>query len=294
MRRAIGASSFLWSSPFCDGELWLAQHVKELGFEVFEVCVEDPAIVSAAAVAEASEAAGIAVSVCGAFGPERDVSHEDAVVRGQAVAYLEYCIDLASRVGSPHVAGPMYAATGVTRLLTGGERKAQRLRAVEGLRRVAEMAGERGVRLAIEPLNRFETDLINTIEQGLELCDLVGLRNVGLLLDTFHMNIEERSLPAAVRAAGDRLFHFHASENDRGAPGSGHIGWLEVFDALDDIGYEGQIVIESFTPEIKEIARAVSLWRPVAESPDALASAGLAFLRAVDTRRDVTGSGPAE
>ena len=122
--------------------------------------------------------------------------------------------------------------------------------------------------MAIEPLNRFETDLVNTVEQGLDLCDRIGRDNVGLLLDTFHMNIEEKSIPDAVRMAGERVFHVHTSENDRGAPGSGHIDWEGLFSALGDIGYDGQLVIESFTPEIKEIARAVSLWRPVAASGD--------------------------
>jgi D-psicose/D-tagatose/L-ribulose 3-epimerase len=136
------------------------------------------------------------------------------------------------------------------------------------------------VDLAIEPLNRFETDLVNTVEQGLDLCERVGLDNVGLLLDTFHMNIEEKSIPDAIRQAGSRIRHFHACENDRGAPGSGHVDWQPVLTAVRDSGYQGQVVIESFTPEIQEIARAVSTWRPVAASGDDLARDGLAFLKA--------------
>jgi D-psicose/D-tagatose/L-ribulose 3-epimerase len=173
----------------------------------------------------------------------------------------------------------MYSATGKTRLLSPTERERQRGWAVESLAEVAEYAAGRDVRLAIEPLNRFETDLVNTVEQGLDLCERIGGANVGLLLDTFHMNIEERSLPDAIRLAGGRVFHFHACENDRGAPGSGHIDWDGVLAALADVDYPGQIVIESFSPEIREIARAVSLWRPLAESPDALVRDGLASLR---------------
>jgi D-psicose/D-tagatose/L-ribulose 3-epimerase len=234
--------------------------------------------VSAEAVSAAAEDAGVAVSVCGAFGPERDVSHEERSVRRSGLDYLRGCIDLAAAVGSPHVAGPMYSATGKARLLSPSEREQQRRWAVASLREAGEYAGERGVSLAIEPLNRFETDLVNTVAQGVELCERIGLANVGLLLDTFHMNIEERSLPKAIRLAGGRVFHVHACENDRGAPGTGHIDWTGVAVALGEIGYTGQVVIESFTPEIQEIARAVSLWRPLAESPDALATEGLAFL----------------
>ena len=136
------------------------------------------------------------------------------------------------------------------------------------------------MRLAIEPLNRFETDLVNTVEQGLDLCDMIDRTNVGLLVDTFHMNIEEKSLSKALASAGERVFHVQFAENDRGTPGSGHVPWDEVFAALDAIAYDGWTVIESFLPTVAEIARAVSLWRPVAASMDALARDGYAFVRA--------------
>lgn len=274
----LGASTYLWVSPFGDDALHLARHAKGLGFDVLEICMEEPERVSAAAVRAAAEEASIAISVCGAFGPQRDLSHEQDAVRSSGRDYLRRCVDVAAAVGSRHVAGPMYSATGKARMLAASEREQQRRWAVASLREVGEYAGERGIALAIEPLNRFETDLVNTVAQGIELCERIGLPNVGLLLDTFHMNIEEKSLPAAIREAGERLVHVHAAENDRGTPGTGHVDWGGVAAALDDVGYRGQVVIESFTPEIREIARAVSLWRPVASSPDALARDGLAFL----------------
>jgi len=276
-----GASSFIWVSPFGDDKVGaLARQVADLGFDVLEICVEDPALITAGAVNEAARAAGVSVSVCGAFGPDRDVSHEDPSVRRTGLDYLRGCIDLAAEVGSPHVAGPMYSAVGKTRLLPEEDREQQRRWAAESLRAAGEYAGERGVGLAIEPLNRFETDLINTVDQGLDLCERVGLDNVGLLLDTFHMNIEEKSVPDAIRRAGGRMRHFHACENDRGAPGSGHVDWGPVLSAVREIDYAGHVTIESFTPEIQEIARAVSTWRPVAASGDDLARDGLRFLKA--------------
>jgi len=279
MSRRYGASSFIWVSPFGDDKLDIAQHVADLGFDILEICIEDPALVSASAINAAAQAAGVEISVCGAFGPDRDVSHEDPAMRERGLEYLRFCIDLAAEVGSPHVAGPMYSATGKARLLPEDQRSQQRQWAAESLRAAGEYAAERGVRLAIEPLNRFETDLVNTTAQGVDLCERIGLDNVGLLLDTFHMNIEEKDIATALRQAGDRVFHFHACENDRGAPGSGHVEWEAVHRALDDIGYTGAVAIESFTPEIREIARAVSAWRPVAESGDALAREGLEFLK---------------
>lgn len=278
--RLIGISSFVLASPFTDNDTQFFKYAREIGFEVFEVCVEDPAQLSAEPLIEAANGAGLQISVCGAFGPDRDVSHEEPDKRAQGLRYLKGCIDLAADVGSPHVAGPMYSATGKARLLSAEQREQQRTWAAESLREAADYAGERGVRLAMEPLNRFETDLVNTVEQGLDLCDRIGRANVGLLLDTFHMNIEEKSFTEAMTRAGDRLFHMQVAENDRGTPGSGHVPWDEVFRALDAVGYNGSVVIESFLPTVAEIARAVSLWRPVAPSMDALARDGHAFIRA--------------
>ena len=275
----FGVSTFILVSPFTDQDVDQFDVAKEMGYDLIEVCIEDPAVVSAEALKEASERTGLPVSICGAFGPDRDVSHEDPQKRRQGIDYLKLCVDIAQAVGSPHVAGPMYSATGKARLLPHEERQQQRQWAADSLREVADYASERGVTLAIEPLNRFETDLVNTVEQGLELCELIGRNNVGLMLDTFHMNIEEKNIGAAITAAGNKVFHFQVSENDRGTPGSGHVPWSETFDALKTINYEGSIVVESFLPTVEEIAKAVSLWRPVAPSMDALARDGLTFLR---------------
>ena len=133
--------------------------------------------------------------------------------------------------------------------------------------------------LAIEPLNRFETDMVNIAEQAFRICEEVDNPYIKMMLDTFHMNIEEKSVGDAIRAAGPRLIHLHSCENDRGAPGSGNVAWDEVAQALKDIDYDGPVVIESFTADVKSIAKAAAIWRPLAVSQDALASDGLAFLK---------------
>lgn len=276
----LGLSSFVLASPFSDADCAEAfGKAAGLGYDVLEVCVENPALLTAGALIAAADRTGITISVCGAFGPDRDVSHEDPEWRQAGIGYLKQCVDLAADVGSPHVAGPMYSATGKARMLPEDKRNQQRAWAADSIRDVADYAAAKNIRLAIEPLNRFETDLINTVEQGLALCEEVGRTNVGLLVDTFHMNIEEKSLADAVLSGADKIFHVQVSENDRGTPGSGHVPWTEFFAALKNIGYSGQVVVESFLPTVAEIARAVSLWRPVAPSMDALASDSIAFLR---------------
>ncbi|HEY0792562.1 MAG TPA: sugar phosphate isomerase/epimerase [Chthoniobacterales bacterium] len=275
----IGASTFIWVSPFSSATLDLAEKARSMGFDILEICVEDPKTIDPKAILPSLEAAGVEATICGAFGPDRDASSDDPAVRKQGVEYIKTCTDFAQALRAPVFAGPMYSAVGKTRLLSKDEKAKQWTLATESLQIAADYAGERNVKLAIEPLNRFETDLINTVEQGLELVDRIGRPNVGLLLDTFHMNVEEKDMGAAIRKAGPRIFHFHTCENDRGTPGTGLVQWTVVRDALKDAGYKGPVVIEAFNSDIKEIARAVALWRPLAASPDALAQEGVQFLR---------------
>ena len=277
----IGASSFIWVSPFSTQRLEQLSHAKNIGFDIYEIAVENPESIDIVQVRDEAQRVGIDVTICGAFGESRDISSDVAEYRENGIAYIKTLIDMAQAVGSPYVAGPMYAAVGRTRLATADEKKRQTALAVENMKIVADYASKKNVQLAIEPLNRFETDFMNTVEQGLEFLQLVDNPNAGFLLDTFHMNVEETSLPAAIRMAKGKIFDFHSCSNNRGTPGEDHFDWQAIRQALIDVDYTGPVVIESFTPEIKEIAKAVSLWRPLAASPDALAINGYRFLNAL-------------
>ncbi len=277
----FGASTFIWVSPFGSGTLDLIDKVKDFGFDLIEICVEDPARIEVDLIRGRLSTCAIDCLVCGAFGPNRDMSSADPAVRAQAAQYLRTCVDLAARLGSRSVSGPMYAGVGATAMRDGPDRQAQWDRAVAGLAGAADHAASCGVTLAFEPLNRFETDLVNTVDQGLKLIADIGRPNVGFLLDTFHMNIEEKDVPAAIRRAGRHIVEFHACSSDRGTPGEDHLPWPAIAAVLRETGFDGPVVIEAFTPKIKEIARAVSLWRPLAASEDALATDGLAHLRRI-------------
>ena len=153
----------------------------------------------------------------------------------------------------------------------------------EALAPVADYAAARGVRLGVEPLNRYETSVVNTVAQGLEMLDGLPAEAIGLTLDTYHLNIEEQDPAAAIRLAGaaDRVAHVQVCANDRGAPGADHMDWRAIRDALVDVGYDGPLCIESFTAENESIATAASIWRPLARSQDAIATDGLAFLKSL-------------
>lgn len=278
----FGANTFIWRSPFStETDLDLVAKVKDMSFDLIEVAVEDPALIDLGALEAALDEQGLGVITCGVYGPGRNLSSLDDSERQAAKDYLVWMIDAAARLGSPVVTGPMYSAVGKPRLQAPADRKTEWDYAVRGLRDLCEYAGKRGVKLAFEPLNRFETDLVNIVDQGLALIDDVGAPNLGFHLDTFHMHLEEKDSAAAVRKAGDRVFHFHACENDRGVPGTGQVNWTGVSQALADIGYQGDIVIESFTPQVASIARAVCIWREIAPDQDTIAKQGLEYLRSL-------------
>jgi D-psicose/D-tagatose/L-ribulose 3-epimerase len=213
--------------------------------------------------------------------PDRDLIHADENIRQNAMAYVRHCVDAAKTLGAANVVGPLYSAVGRTWQSTPDERKKDLDLLVRELKELSAYAHERGVVLCVEPLNRFETSFLNLASQAIEIVDRVDHPACGLLLDTFHMNIEERSVGDAIRSAGKRLKHLHACENDRGAPGSGHVQWKDVADACRAINYTGPAVIESFTSAVKSIARAAAIWRPLAETQDGLAQDGLRHLRKV-------------
>ncbi|WP_420645072.1 sugar phosphate isomerase/epimerase family protein [Candidatus Leptofilum sp.] len=276
----FGANTFIWESPFStEAHLYLCQKVAQMGFDLLEVAVEDPALVDVAALKKAARDAGVGLIVCGAFGPDRNLSSADTAVRQNAESYLQWCIETAAELESPLVAGPMYSAVGKPRLETAVARQEEWARAVSGLQKWGSYAQKYGVRLAFEPLNRFETDMVNIVQQGLDLIEQVGSPAIGLHLDTFHMHLEEKDTVAAIRQAGSHIFHVHACENDRGVPGTGQVNWFGVAQALQDVNYQGAVVIESFTPNVKSIARAVCIWRDIAPDQDSIAKDGLDYLK---------------
>lgn len=279
----IGANAWIWTSPLTDEKLAdLAPRIAAWGFDLAELPVENPVDWDPHRAAETLRAGGLGATVCAVMPPGRELVAADRETVAATQDYLRACVDAAATVGGgvgPVVAGPIYASVGRKWRVAAAER-AELLRGLAGnLVPVAEYAAERGVRLALEPLNRFETSLINTVEQAIEVVDAVGSPALGLLLDTFHMNVEERSIPEAIRLAGERVFHFHACANDRGPPGADHLDWDGIAGALGDVGYGGAVVIESFTAENETIATAAAIWRPLARSQDAIATDGLAFLR---------------
>ncbi|MHA4894594.1 sugar phosphate isomerase/epimerase family protein [Pedobacter sp. PWIIR3] len=276
----FGVSTWLWTSPFQTANIEeLFAKIAAMGFDAVEIAVEDPDLIDGEAVKAGLVKYGLKAVICGAFGPTRDLTHEDPAVHQQCFKYIEACLDFCVLWDIPFFAGPMYSAVGKARMVSAEQRKKEWQLAVSNLRIVCNMADKRGIKLAIEPLNRFESDLVNTAEDVLRLVKDIGHPAAGIVLDGFHMNIEERDIAAAIKLCGKKLLHVQVSENYRGSPGTGQTRWDAYREGLNAIDYKGIVAIESFTPENKELAAAVCIWKPFADSQDDFASEGLHFLQ---------------
>jgi D-psicose/D-tagatose/L-ribulose 3-epimerase len=281
MSRTLAVNTWVWTSPLTDATLEpLARKAAELGYQALELPLETVGDWTPEKARDVLDALGLGAIVIGAMGPGRSL-----VARAGDVAatqeYLRRCISAARVLGADVVAGPFYAPTGETWRMDTAERGDVVAELRRNLAPLAAEAGDQGVMLAVEPLNRYETSLLNTVEQSLDaLAPLLGA-GVGLALDTYHLNIEEKRPADAIRAAGSAIAHIQVCGSDRGAVGDDHTDWPEFARALDDADYRGPLGLESFTGENATIAVAASVWRPLATSQDDLAARSIAALRAL-------------
>jgi D-psicose/D-tagatose/L-ribulose 3-epimerase len=275
----IGVNSFLWTASFGPEQFSILPRVREWGFDAFEIPVFDPAKIEVRAIRKELEANQLECTLCAILPPGLSPIDSDAVVRGNTRKHLQRCIELTAEIGAALLSGPVYAPVGY---LPGRRRTTDEWQwAVECFQRLGPVLQENGVTLAIEPLNRFETFFLNTLSDTAALCDAIGHPRFGVLLDTFHANIEEKSIPDACRMLGQRLRHLHACENDRGIPGTGHVDFPGIAEALHETGYDGYLTIESFGFNLPEMSAAAAIWRDLAPTPEAIASEGITYLRAL-------------
>lgn len=275
----FGVSTWLWTSPFQTDTISLFSKIKDMGYDAVEIPVEDPALIDVKVVKQALDEFGLKPVICGAFGTSRDLTNDDVSFHQTSFDYIEACLEIGYELGASFFGGPMYSAVGKARLVSPEQKKIEWERAVTNLTKVCNMAKERGQLIAIEPLNRFESDLVNKAEDALALIKQINHPTAKVMLDCFHMNIEEPDLEQAIKLAGDDLIHLQVSENYRGTPGTGQTRWAELKKGLEFINYQGIVSIESFTPDVKELAGAVCIWKPLVPSQDGFASDGLRFLK---------------
>jgi D-psicose/D-tagatose/L-ribulose 3-epimerase len=276
----FGVNTQIWVAPFQQSDIGLIDKAAKLGFDVIELgffSAEPPFNVEE--VKQRLKDTGLTPGICTFLSADRDITSTDPDSRRRGVEFMKAMIGTLANLGGEVFSGPIYAELFRKRYLKKAEREAEWERGVKSLREVAKTAETQGITLALEPLNRFETDFMNLSEQAVRMAEDVGSPAVGILLDTFHMGIEEKNQGTAIRRAGKHLKHFHTCENDRGTPGTGQVPWTEVRDALKDIGYDRTVAIEGFNPEIVDLANGACIWRPMAPTQDRLAGEGVQFLK---------------
>src|SRR6059058_1344597 len=275
----FGINTFLFTSPFTNESTKLFPRFKKWGFDTIEIPIEDPSHIDPAHVKRELDDHGLVCgSVCACMGPDRDLRGTPQQQQ-TGLDYMMKLIDQMVVLDCPSLIGPVYSAVGRADAVPANEYKQQWKTVVKNLKKLCAYAEKRGKQVCLEPLNRFETDFINTSDQALKMIKDVGSPALKLHLDTFHMNIEEKNQAAAIRKAGPHLGHFHACGSDRGTPGCDHIDWKSIAKALKSVKYDGDVVIESFTTDVKVIARAAAIWRRIEPTTNEIAVKGLKFLK---------------
>ena len=271
----IGVSAFAWNFRFDATEIEVVRGLREQGIEGFEVPVFEPGEVDVVGLRRGLEAEGLEPTVCTILPAGINPISAEAGVRARSVEHLKSVVQTAAELGATRAGGPVFAPIGY---LPGRKRTADECAwAVECFQALDETLREYGVELSLEPVNRSETFLVTTAADGIALVDAIGSPRIGVLIDTFHANIEEKNVAAAVALVGSRMKHVHISENDRGVPGTGHVDFPGIVAALKASGYDGYLMIEGFGFDARYTRDAI--WRDHSLRPEDVAVGGARYLR---------------
>jgi D-psicose/D-tagatose/L-ribulose 3-epimerase len=276
----LGIHAYAWCSQWSNETLDLIDKVKDLGLDFIEIPLMVLETFNAEAISERLNQVGLDAVTSTVLLGETDITSDSPSIRAKGVEYLKACVKATRDIGAESFSGVIYSQHN-KKATSQPTRETWRYSA-ECLKQVAKYAKELGVSIGIEPVNRYETYLINTCEQALELIDMIGEDNVKVHLDTYHMNIEEKNLYKATKLAGSKLIHYHLCENDRGIPGTGLVDWDGIFKALSEMNYQGYAALESFVDMTDNMNTWV--WRQLAPDGNILLKEGSAFIRNIQRK----------
>ncbi len=271
-----GIHAGLWMARWTDDINPILKTVADLGFDGVEVSLLGMSDERAEELGRAVKDHGLQVTCSDGLAANADITSPNPAIRAAGVDYLRWAVRTTAKIGSRSLAGVVYAPWGVFDQARKTERADYAAAAFKELNDELDACD---VTLGLEAINRFETDLVNTADEAVAISEASGSKRVGALLDTFHLNIEEKDIGAAIRGAGERLVHFHVSDNDRGVPGSGHVPWPQVRSALQDIGYDRWIVAEMFVIAGNPASADLNIWRDIEPDATAAAAQALSFMR---------------
>ena len=277
-----GMNLLLWTGELNEESIPVLESLKEMGFDGVEVPIFNTDL-DYAAWGQRLDDLGLERTAVTVRNEEDDPISSDAAVRAAGVEGTRRVLECCAMVGATALVGPYHSALG---LFSGqGPTDDEWRWGVESMRDVAEHAEQAEVILAVECLNRFETYLLNIHADSARFVREVDHPNCRMMYDTFHANIEEKNIAEAIRGCADVLCHVHISENDRSTPGQGNVAWAETFDTLNEIGYDGWMVVEAFGLALPELAAATKIWRRMYQSEEQLARDSLAFMKSEVARR---------
>jgi D-psicose/D-tagatose/L-ribulose 3-epimerase len=278
-RWKFGAHCFLFTERWSDASLHLLDTARELGLDCLEIAVGDDVDFTPRLTRRRAEALGLELVLSpGGLWPEAcDLSADDPADRARGLAWHKQQVDLAAEVGAVAYTGALYGHPGTVKRRRPPADEYPRT--AEGLHQLAEYAGRQGILLALEPMSRFRTHLVNTPAQIMHLIALADHPNLRVLLDTFHMITEVRNYAEAIWTVGKRLWGLHACESDRGVPGGGLVPWGQVFAALDDIAFCGYLILETYNTSLGDFAFRRGIFQDLCPDGRAFVRQGLAFLR---------------
>ncbi len=272
-----GLNLLLWTDTLHDGVLHLLDEIKQIGYDAVEVPIFEIDLKKYEQWGKHLDNAGLARTGVTVRGVDDNPMSPDPAVRARGVAANKAVLDCCRAAGCETLCGPFHSALGY---FTGKGATADEWKwAVESMRQVAEHAGQCGVKLGLEYLNRFECYFLNTAADGARFCRDVAHPSCQMMYDTFHSHIEEKNTPQAIRALKGCLSHVHISENDRSTPGQGNVRWKENFDTLHEIGYDNLMVVEAFGLALERLVPATKIWRRMYENERQLASDALRFMQ---------------
>lgn len=261
MKNKIGIFVNFWENNW---KVDLPKYIKKaaaIGYDVLEFQAQallDMSDDELCALKAAAEENNIELTYSLGLDIKYDISSTDKKVRDGGIEYLTNIINQIGKMGGKLLSGVSYAGWGVP---TEGTKEEHFENSVSSMKILADVAAKYGITYGIEAVNRFEGILVNTAAEARRYVEAVNKSNVGILLDTYHMNIEESDIPNAIKTAGNLLVGFHIGENNRTCPGRGHLNWKEIFTALSEVDYKGRIVAEPFIMTGGEVGKAIYLWR---------------------------------
>lgn len=271
----IGVSAFAWTGEFKPKYFDRISWVRELGFQGMEIPMFQPSDLDVPEIRTRFETAGLECTVCAILPPGINPIAPERGIRQRSIEHLIRCIKATQSLGARLLCGPLYAPIGY--LPPHRPTKDEWQWAVEAFQSICETLDRCNVDLAIEPVNRSETFFLRTAREAVSLCQAVGHPRLGVTIDTFHANIEERNVAGALTALGPLLKHVHASENDRGLLGRGHVDFKAIVTALNEIHYRGYLMIEAFGYDPEEVSAPGTLWADKSVSPESVVLEGMAF-----------------